>query len=353
MDRFHRRTFAHLREARKIAKPAPPGRDWLSDFLAPEAKPKKPSKHTRIKQEHRHLHLTTELRAKATERREMAPLDPELAKVVSLCQRGLNPRTKRDAPLPADAQPKAWRLARDAFAAKNYDLCHRAAAKQWERNRHLEREVVPCVFCPGKTCARCRGRKQYRCQPDLERLAFLGLLEAIRLFDPEKAHCISSYAVWTMKHQMMTLLRQTPVFYPQDLLRDRREVAALRKKLGREPTEIEAEGALKGKNLNERALLALNCYYGNERKSVEELHERYVQRTERGEDKRQRKGRVASVVEVLCCEQPRAKDDSELDELRTAIHALPTQSRAEVERFVRGRGTVSESTLNVLREAML
>lgn len=363
------------------------------------------SKHARIRQEHRHLHLPADLRPTAKRAASVtgrAPLDPELGRIVSLCRRGLNPRTKRVSPLPATcpvkcatrcdhAQPPAWRKARDAYAAANYDLAHRAAQKQWERNRHLERETVPCVYCIGKKCARCRGRGQYKCQPDLERLAYIGLLEAIRMFDPSKAHCISSYAVHTMKQSMLTLLRQTPVFYPQDLLRDRREIAALRKRLNEhvrkdepaiEPTELEAAEALvamdraalekakgrplradeiaalrakaEAKGLGERARLALNCYYGNERKSVEELQERYVQRAERGAEKRHRRSKVAGMLEVLCVDHAHGGSaQPESEDLTEAVRELPSEHRLEVERYMRGRGEVSAVAMSALREVML
>jgi hypothetical protein len=342
----------------------------------------KPGKHARLRQAHRHLHLPADLRPTARRAGRtigVSPLDPELARIVSLCRRGPHPKTKRVGPLPVDKQSHEWQQSRDAYAAKNYDLAHRAAAKQWERNRHLEREIVPCVYCIGRKCARCRGRKQYKCQPDLECLAYIGLLEAIRAFDPNKAHCLSSYAVHTMKQSMLTLLRQTPVFYPQDLLRDRRAVATLRKKLNADPSEEQAADALiemeraasekakkrtlradelialrarlRSRGLVERARLALNCYYGNERKSVEDLYERYVQRTERGGEKRQRRAKVAGLLEVLCVEQPVAAPESE--DLSAALRELSVKSRAEVECYLRGRGEISSTTMDHLREVML
>lgn len=354
-DRRFARQFAHLKK-----KPA----EYDGGKLLCDERREK-LKHRRLRAEHRHLHMTAELRGKATGRRKLTELEPELRRLVD--ERRVGPlRNGKVGPLPAaclmkcgkpdcsHAQTRAWLRMRDAYAAKNYDLCHRAAAKQWLRNQHLEKEAVPCLFCPGRGCARCRGKGQYKCQPDLERLAYAGLLEAIRLFDPEKAGCISSYAVHTMKFQMLTLLRQTPVFYPQDLLRDRRAVAKLRKALGREPTEAEAEAALTGKDVPERARLALNCYYGNERKSVEELHETHVQRTSR-EERRSRRGRGSTVVEALSCSQPNvaADDSDEVGELRAALALLPVEHRQEVELHLRGRGAVSSQALSSLREAML
>lgn len=323
-------------------------------------------KHKRLRREHSHLRVAADLRGKG-DTIGRSTLDPELARVVSLCLRAPNKRTGKLSARPASEQPQAWVRARDAYAAKNYSLCFRAADKQWRRNQHLAREVVPCAFCEGAACPRCKGRGRYKAQPDLLNLAYLGLLEAIRCFDAEKASCISTYAVHTMKQSMMQLLRQTPVFYPPDLLKDRRTVAAERKRVGRDLTEAEAEAAIvdldaskcetdkqrakvREKGARQRALLALNCYYGQERKSVETLHDQYVQRSTRDDGKRQRKGRAAVAVGALSCEQPRIAED---EDLSSALDNLSAEQRTEVERFLRGRGQVSDSTVAYLREAML
>jgi len=280
---------------------------------------------------------------------------------------GRHPRTQKPHPLPASclkkcgvrdcahAQPRALLRLRDEYAAANYDLAHRAADKQWQRNQHLEREIVPCVYhntAEPKKC-RCRGRREYLCQPDLEHLAYIGLLDAILYFDKDKAGCLSSYAVHKMKFSMLTLLRQTPVYYPPDLLRDRRDVGALRKTLCREPTEAEmvVKLAERGACTAERARLAMNCYYGNERKSVEELHEQYFGRTSR-EDRRARRSRGETFVENLSIEQPRRGEDSDGDVIE-AIASLPAELRADAQRALGGRSKLSDATLGALREALL
>lgn len=312
----------------------------------------KPSKHSRLRSQYRHLRCSADLRTKLTTRRQIAPttLDPELANIISTVARSVEGR-----PLPAKEQSRIWLNLRDAYAEKNIDLARRAAEKQWARNKHLEREKVRCC---GKCI--CRKKNGYRiCQPDLEHLAYAGLLEAIRLFDPTKATCLSSYAVHLMKQSMMTLLRQTPVFYPQDLLRDRRELATARRKLGRDLTEAEAENTLvelerargrKAKDIGERARLALNCYYGQDKKSVEDLQQKYVERAERG-TKRTRLSRIN--LEGLQVQPATGAVDVEDHGLQSALAALPAELRGQAEKFLRGRGELSEVTLSALREQML
>ena len=206
--------------------------DWLTvaatcRAVFSEAQPPK-LRHARLSHDRRHLRLPADLRAtakRAEAKTGMAQVDPQMAKVVSLCKR-------RDGKLlPVAEQSRQWLTLRDQIAAANYDLAYSAARKQAARNLHLPREVVPCVFCPGSSCTRCRGSGRYKAQPDLERLAYAGLLEAIWRFDTAKAHCLSSFAVHLMKQSMMTLLRQTPVHFPQDLLRDRREIVAESRRL--------------------------------------------------------------------------------------------------------------------------
>lgn len=368
-------------------------------------------RHARLSHDRRHLRLPADLRTTAKQaevKTGMAQLDPQMAKVVSLCKR-------RDGRLlPVAEQSRQWLALRDQIAADNYDLAFSAARKQAARNLHLPREVVPCPFCPGASCTRCRGSGRYKTQPDLEALAFSGLLEAIWRFDVTKAHCLSSFAVHLMKQSMMTLLRQTPVHFPQDLLRDRREIAsesrrltkaaadALRAQLGRKLTEEEQAGcarecsderaaellhrreldlfekrkkraataqeaeALRAKHeasVTERVQLAKGCYYGQERKSVEDLQECYVSRSARREGaQRHRPSRAQSIVEALSSAPaaspqtqrveafPGIADAEQAEELRDALGTLAPEQRAEVQRFLRGRGPISEETRAALRE---
>jgi len=370
-------------------------------------------RHARLSHDRRHLRLPADLRTTAKQdkvKTGMAQVDPQMAKVVSLCKR-------RDGKLlPVTEQSRQWLALRDQIASANYDLAYSAARKQAARNLHLAREIVPCVFCPGSSCTRCRGSGRYKAQPDLERLAYAGLLEAIWRFDTAKAHCLSSFAVHLMKQSMMTLLRQTPVHFPQDLLRDRREIVAESRRLtkavaealkvqigrkltedeqagcarecsddaaaellhqrerelfakrkGREPTAQEAE-ALRAKHersVAERVQLAKGCYYGQERKSVEDLQERYVSRSTRREGSpRLRPSRAQSIVEALSSAPspgvqtqrveafPGIADAEQAEELRDALGTLTAEQRAEVQRFLRGRGQISEATREVLREQM-
>lgn len=389
--------------------------DWLSVATAcrsvfAEAQPP-PLRHARLSHERRHLRLPAELRSTAKQaevKTGMAQLDPQMAKVCALCKR-------RDGKLlPVAEQSKQWLALRDQIAADNYDLAFSAARKQAARNLHLPREVVPCPFCPGASCTRCRGAGRYKTQPDLEALAYAGLLEAIWRFDVTKAHCLSSFAVHLMKQSMMTLLRQTPVHFPQDLLRDRREIAAesrrltkaaadaLRTKLGRKLTEEEQAGcarecgderaaellhlrelglfekrkkrpatadeaaALRSKHeasVAERVQLAKGCYYGQERKSVEDLQERYVARSARRDGaQRHRPSRAQSIVEALSATPsampqtqrveafPGIADAEQASALRDALEVLSAEQCAEVQRFMRGRGQISEATRELLRE---
>lgn len=389
--------------------------DWLSVATAcravfAEAQPP-PLRHTRLSHARRHLRLTADhrLTAKQSETKTgMAQLDPQMAKVTALCKR-------RDGKLlPVAEQSRQWLTLRDQIAADNYDLAFSAARKQAARNLHLPREVVPCPFCPGARCTRCRGSGRYKTQPDLEALAYAGLLEAIWRFDVTKAHCLSSFAVHLMKQSMMTLLRQTPVHFPQDLLRDRREIAAesrrltkaaadaLKLKLGRKLTEeeqascarecsderaaellhrreldlfekrkkraataqeAEALRAKHGASVAERVQLAKGCYYGQERKSVEDLQERYVSRSARREGaQRHRPSRAQAIVEALSATPsampqtqrveafPGIADAEQASALRDALEVLSAEQRAEVQRFMRGRGQISEATRELLRE---
>ncbi len=313
----------------------------------------KPSKHARLRTAYRHLRISSDVRAKAGTKRdiERTPLDPELAHLVATVVRDENGR-----PLAAKLQPKTWLHARDIYAAKNQDLARRASDKQWQRNKHLEREKVKCCG----SCVQCRKHSGYRwCQPDLEHLAYIGLLEAIRCFNAEKAGCISSYAVHTMKQSMMTLLRQTPVFYPQELLKDRRELVAEEKKLKRVLTQDEQIDVLtrtrkcrKGEELETRRQLAINCYYGQEKKSVEDLQQRYVDRADRSGDKRSRRSRLS--IDGLI-EQPIRHEDINIEDhdLSTALAALTPEQRLNVEKVLKGKAELTPETLDALRAEML
>lgn len=317
--------------------------------------------HARLRSQYKHLRCTADLRSKLSSRRQIAKtaLDPELANIIATVKRDSDGR-----PLQAKEQSRAWLNLRDAYANKNVDLARRAAEKQWERNKHLDREKIKCCG----QCSRCSKYNGWRrCQPDLEHLAYVGLLEAIRLFDPVKATCLSSYAVHLMKQSMMTLLRQTPVFYPQDLLRDRRELATARRKLGRDLTEAEAANVIaemelakgrKARDTGQRARLALNCYYGQDKQSVEVLQQKYIERSDRSTTRRSRASRLnlegmrveANQVEA----SQNASDEVEDNDLKSALATLPEALRTQAERYLKGKGVeLSPETLEALRVEML
>lgn len=326
--------------------------------------------------------------------------DPELEAIVAQCARHTD-GAKAGKPLPADQQPKAWLKLRDAYAAKNYSLVYRAAERQWRANQHLPGEQVKCVYCPGPPtckhplkdgrcsvclsgCNRCKNTGFYVCQPDLEALAYAGLLEAIRLCDFEKGgDKISTYAVWLMKQAMMPLLRQTPVFFPQELLRDRRVLCQLKKTLKcdtcrgvkakklqpecatcagtgkRNYTRAEAEAALlairkckQTESIDERILLAEGCYYGQEKSSIEELQEAYVQH--RPNSRQMKSSHAKLVIEALSVSAELGTDDIEDDALRQAVAKLPITERKLAEAWLRGRSAdLSPSVIAALQEEML
>jgi len=347
---------------------------------------------------------------------QSAEIDPELLAIVQACRRYPEGHKKAGKALPAScecktwqkhrecehAQTKQWCTLRDAFAAKNYNLPWRAAQLQWKVNQHLPGERIRCRFCPGPPtcdhkqedgrcpicltgCNRCHNSGYYLCQPDLEDLAFGGLLEAIRNCDFSKGGMkISTYAVWLMKHSMLSLLRQTPVFFPQELLKDRRVIRDLRKKvqvgywqklelaLARkltlaekelaicEPTTAEIHAALEAtrkckqsETLEERRLLAEGCYYGQEKSSVEQLQAKYVERSDRFE-KRQRRSKAAFVVEALCVQPVEPSNTQELDELQQAVLTLPPEKAKLVRQFLKGKlAAVPKDVLDLLRAEML
>lgn len=212
-------------------------------------------------------------------------------------------------------------------------------------------------------CNRCHNTGHYVTQPDLEALAYSGLLEAIRLCDFSKGGMkISTYAVWLMKQAMMPLLRQTPVFFPQELLRDRRIIRDLKKKLEkeekREPVLAEIHAALHAvrkckqiETLEERRLLAEGCYYGQEKSSVEELHAKHIERSDRSE-KKQRKGKSTPAVESLCVRphDSACEENLELEELQAVLKLLPADKLKLVQRFLKGRAAeVPAELLDELR----
>lgn len=264
------------------------------------------------------------------------------------------------------AQTRAWLKLRDAYAEKNRDLARRAAALQAKRNPHLSEEWVLCCELPsdvqhhrpcgkhgGKVhCAWCHGKGKRVCQPDLEALAYVGLLDAIRRFDPAKAGKISSYAVWLMKQSMLELLRQTPVTFPQDLLRDRRELVKLEKQLARVATDEEAAERFtsyrpckSAERMHERIALARNCYYGQEKKSVEDLQARYTERTAKHE-KRLRHGDAGkTIAEALTAPEAETR---ERRALQNALGQLPNALRSDAEAFLSGKAAKPSAAL-VLR----
>jgi len=337
--------------------------------------------------------------------------DPELELIVQLCARYplgtvKNGKNVGGKPKPALEQPRDWLRLRDAYAAKNYSLVYRAAERQWAANQHLPGELVRCLYCPGKPtcspklhkwkdgrclicltgCNRCKNTGMYMCQPDLEALAYAGMLEAIRLCDFSKGgNKISTYAVWLMKQAMMPLLRQTPVFFPQELLRDRRVLAQLKKDLkcricgGSKPhvktcktcdgsgkrdyTIIEAHAELakvrkcrQTETFEERRLLAEGCYYGQEKSSVEELQEDALFR---GKGEKQTFGQSRNFINTARAAlsvQPHEHTEPavEDDELRTAIEQLPAEDRRLADQWLKGR--LSELPARVvarLKEEML
>lgn len=343
-------------------------------------------RHKRLSDDYKHLSLTDGLRAsrkKAGATIKAAAIDPELAAIEStrrcdaagkiLPARCCEERDADGGKQPCaewkrrreceHSQAKAWCLLRDAFADKNRDLARRAAHTAWKRNTHLPGEIVACCFEPdaawhnrpcrqhtsearkqafkrgerGATklaaievshCAWCHGKKKRLCQPDLEALAFAGLLEAIRKFDSTKAGRISSYAVWLIKQSMLELLRQTPVTFPQDLLRDRRELAKYEKALGCDASDSEAAELLektrpsrKIENRRDRLALARNCYYGNERKSVEQLQQKYVEQADRL-SKRARRGKAGVIAAALSSTSEVTDEARARDALHAAIKAL-------------------------------
>jgi len=321
--------------------------------------------HSRIDPAYKTLRQSGDLRAtqKKAGKRSItaAELDPDLVVIIKK-------RKVRDGKIlpercPLDcgkldcdhAQTRAWLALRDAYAEKNRDLARRAAALQAKRNAHLAEEWVPCCKLAsdkahhrpcgkhgGKVhCAWCHGKGKRVCQPDLEALAYIGLLDAIRRFDPEKAGKISSYAVWLMKQSMMGLLRQTPVTFPQDLLRDRRELAKLEKQLERVATDEEAAARFttyrpckKDERMSERIALARNCYYGQEKKSVEDLQARYTERTKKHE-KRLRHGDAGkTVVEALTAPATPLRERRALHE---ALGQLSGSLKADAEAFLGGK----------------
>lgn len=318
--------------------------------------------------------------------------DPELVAIVQACRRFPEGHPKAGKALPASctceqwkktkecehSQTKQWCLLRDAYAAKNYSLPWRAAQLQWKTNQHLAGERVRCRFCPGPPtcehklqsgrcpvcltgCNRCGNSGYYMAQPDLESLAYSGLLEAIRNCDFTKGGMkISTYAVWIMKHSMLSLLRQTPIFFPQELLRDRRVIQDLKKK-GAEPTLEQIYAALsavrkcrQSETLEQRRLLAEGCYYGQDKSSVEQLQGKYIERSDRYE-KRQRKGKAAFVVESLSVQPSAVKTDFvENEELQTVLEALPLEKLKIVRQFLRGKiAELPADILDTLREEML
>ena len=147
----------------------------------------------------------------------------------------------------------------------------------------------------------------------------------------------------------------------------RRERELFAKRKGREPTAQEAE-ALRAKHeqsVAERVQLAKGCYYGQERKSVEDLQERYVSRSARREGlPRMRPNPAQSIVEALSSAPspgaqtqrveayPGIADAEQAADLRDALATLPAEQRAEVQRFLRGRGQISKATRESLQEQM-
>ncbi len=347
---------------------------------------------------------------------QVSEADPELIVIVQSCRRYPDNHKKAGKALPAScscvdwrkagecahAQTKAWCKLRDIFAAKNYNLPWRAAQLQWKANQHLAGEQIRCRFCPGApTCAhklqhgrcpicltgcnRCYNTGYYITQPDLENLAYSGLLEAIRNCDFSKGGMkISTYAVWLMKHAMMSLLRQTPVFFPQELLRDRRIIRDLKKKaqtehwlqlevtLDRKLTKAEKEVAIhepsiaeihtalaaarkckQSETLEERRLLAEGCYYGQDKSSVEQLQSKYVERSDKFE-KRQRKSKAALIIDSLCVQPIEHKESIDSEELQAALQLLPPEKLKIVRQFLKGKLTeLPEDVLDLLRAEML
>lgn len=347
---------------------------------------------------------------------QVAEADPELIAIVTACRRFPEGHKRAGKALPAScdcsdwqkhrecehAQTKAWCRLRDEFANKNYNLPWRAAQLQWRANQHLAGERIRCRFCPGKPtcdhelqngrcpicltgCNRCFNSGYYVTQPDLENLAYGGLLEAIRNCDFSKGGMkISTYAIWLMKHAMMSLLRQTPVFFPQELLRDRRVIRDFKKKAqvehwqaleavkGRkltsrekeaaihEPTTAEVHAALgavrkckQTETLEERRLLAEGCYYGQEKSSVEQLQSKYVERSDKSE-KRQRKNKAALVIESLCVQPIERSETADSEDLQAALQTLPPENLKLVRQFLRGKlAEVPEDVLGLLRAEML
>ncbi len=347
---------------------------------------------------------------------QAAEADPELVAIVQACRRYPEGHKKAGKPLPAScdcdtwkrrrecehSQSKEWCRLRDVYAAKNYNLPWRAAQLQWKANQHLAGEWVKCRFCPGPPscahelqngrcpvcltgCNRCYNTGRYLAQPDLENLAYGGLLEAIRNCDFSKGGMrISTYAVWLMKHAMLPLLRQTPVFFPQELLRDRRVIRDLRKKVqierwqkleiaaGRKLSQREKEAAVhepsveeihaalsavrkckQTESLEERRLLAEGCYYGQDKSSIEQLQSKYVDRSDKSE-KRQRKAKAALVIESLCVHPVEHSDSVDTEELQAALASLPPDKLKIVRQFLRGKiREVPEDVLGLLRAEML
>ena len=338
------------------------------------------TRHAKQDPTYKKLILTGTLRATRKQAgatiKQAEALDPELRAIVDTrlvgrdgkilpvrCRQGC--QMARDGRDCEHAQTAAWRVLRDSYAEKNRDLARRAAERQWKRNQHLPGEVVACCTEPGAAshhhacfkhgnvvhCSWCHGKQKRLCQPDLEALAFLGLLEAVHKFNPDKAGRISSYAVHLIKQTMMELLRQTPISFPQDLLRDRREIAALEKqhvKAGAAaPTDIEVRAHLlsiracrRGETIEERITLARNCYYGQERESVEALQSKYIDNNLRFE-KRMRRGKLTTAIESLTAELPTETENVLSTRARRALQAalprLSIEARASAELYLDGK----------------
>ncbi len=182
---------------------------------------------------------------------------------------------------------------------------------------------------------------------------------------------------------MMPLLRQTPIFFPQDLLRDRRVLAQLRKSLPcrkclgnkkiakacktcegtghRAYTTTEADVELAkirkcrpAETLEERRLLAEGCYYGQEKFSVEELQESFGDKPDpaRGNSNGLR-FKVSMAQEALSV-QPHTVTDTDDGALGVAIAGLPAAERKLAQQWLKGKlEEMPRRVVELLRAEML